>query len=97
VAVLGVAVAKSVDVDGRYVAGYFIPSSVILKGLLYANDSNFGYTQRSRASSARSRSSAVCSLSSSSSSRSGRVSGTEIRGEAPTPDDRAWPRGRAAG
>lgn len=45
--VLGVAVAKGVDTDGNYIEGFFIPSSVILQGLLYANDSHFGYTQQS--------------------------------------------------
>lgn len=64
--VLGVAVAKGEDEQGNYVVGYFIPSSVILKGLLYANDSRFGYMPRSRASA--SRRSSVSSVSSVSSS-----------------------------
>jgi hypothetical protein len=70
--VIGVAVAKSVDDAGNYLAGYFIPSSVILKGLLYANDSGFGYTPSSRSSS--SRSSSVSSSSKSSISSSVRSS-----------------------
>lgn len=77
-AVVGVAVAKGVDSEGAYVTGYFIPSSVILNGLLYANDPRFGYTPRSLASSSRhssSRSSStVMSSSSSSQSSSSRSS-----------------------
>ncbi|TSD00619.1 MAG: hypothetical protein Greene101449_91 [Candidatus Peregrinibacteria bacterium Greene1014_49] len=42
--VAGVAVAKSVDDQGNYIRGYFVPSSVVLRGLLYANNSTFGYT-----------------------------------------------------
>lgn len=42
--VLGVAVAKGIDEAGNFVEGYFIPSSVIVNGLLYANDSQLGYT-----------------------------------------------------
>ena len=42
--VVGVAVAKTTDASGKFVTGYFVPSSVILKGLLYANTSTFGYT-----------------------------------------------------
>ena len=57
--VAGVAVAKGTDEDGNYLTGFFIPSSVILDGLLYANNSDFGYIPRSRSSS--SRSSAVSS------------------------------------
>ena len=68
--VLGVAVAKSTDDQGNFVAGYFIPSSVILDGLLYANDSRFGYTPRSLASSSRRSSLSSSSSSSSVSSRS---------------------------
>ncbi len=49
--VVGVAVAKEVDAEGGYVTGYFIPSSVILDGLLYANDPRFGYTPQSSFSS----------------------------------------------
>jgi len=77
--VVGVAVAKGVDAAGNYVTGYFIPSSVILDGLLYANDSRFGYTPQSsfssrssssRSSSSSSSSSLLSSASSRSSSRS---------------------------
>lgn len=42
--VLGVAVAKSTDEAGNFIEGYFIPSTVIVEGLLYANDSQLGYT-----------------------------------------------------
>ncbi|OGJ65952.1 hypothetical protein A3G69_02110 [Candidatus Peribacteria bacterium RIFCSPLOWO2_12_FULL_53_10] len=42
--VVGVAVAKAVDREGNYVTGLFVPVSVIIKGLEYANDSTFGYT-----------------------------------------------------
>lgn len=82
--VVGVAVAKSVDEEGNYVSGYFIPSSVILNGLLYANDPRFGYTpraisSRSRASSSSSsRSSSSSSLSSSTSSSSSRSSRSSV-------------------
>lgn len=79
--VIGVAVAKGVDANGNFVTGYFIPSSVIEKGLLYANDSRFGYTpQSSKASLSRSStsssssSSSVSSRSSTSSSRSSSTS-----------------------
>lgn len=76
--VVGVAVAKGVDEDGNYVTSYYIPGSVILNGLLYANDSRFGYTPRSRSSSSRISSSRTSSSSSSrtssSSSRSSRSS-----------------------
>jgi hypothetical protein len=75
---VGVAVAKGIDKDGNYVTGYFIPSSVILSGLLYANDSRFGYTPRSRSSVSRRSSSSFSSRSSvrssSSSARSSRKS-----------------------
>lgn len=67
--VIGVAVAKVVDENGDFVTALFVPASVIEKGLLYANDSRFGYTrQRSKASLSRSSSSAPSSSSSSSSS-----------------------------
>ena len=72
--VAGVAVAKGVDEEGAYVVGYFIPSSVILNGLLYANDSRFGYTPQSAISSRRSSS----SRSSSSSSLSSRPSVSSV-------------------
>ncbi len=52
-AVIGVAVAKGVDENGDFVAGYFIPASVALNGLLYANDSRFAYTPQSSVSSSR--------------------------------------------
>lgn len=74
--VIGVAVAKGTDEKGNFLTGYFIPSSVIEKGLLYANDSRFGYTPQSskaslsRSSKSSSSSSSVSSRSSSSSSRS---------------------------
>ncbi len=72
--VLGVAVAKGVTEDGRYLEGYFIPSSVILKGLLYANDSGFGYVPRTRSSSSRRvSSSSASSVARSSSSFSSRA------------------------
>jgi hypothetical protein len=66
--VIGVAVAKGVDENGDFVTGYFIPSSTIERGLLYANDSRFGYTAQTSKSSL-SRSSSSSSRSSSSSSR----------------------------
>lgn len=66
--VLGVSVAKSLDENGEYAVGYFIPSSVILKGLLYANDSRFGYTPRSRSSSSSKSSRVSSSVSSSANS-----------------------------
>lgn len=65
--VVGVAVAKKIDEDGNFVEAYFIPSSVILDGLLYANDSRFGYTPRPLAVTVRSSSSSSSSTSSSSS------------------------------
>ncbi len=68
----GVAVAKIVDDNGGFEAGFFIPSSIVLNGLLSVNDSSFGYVPRSRASS--SRSSAMSSSSFSSSSVSSRTS-----------------------
>jgi V8-like Glu-specific endopeptidase len=46
--VLGVAVAKSTDGEGNYIEGYFVPTSVILRGLLYANNSTFAYTPQDR-------------------------------------------------
>jgi hypothetical protein len=84
--VIGVAVAKGVDADGKFVTGYFIPSSTIERGLLYANDSRFGYTaqtsksslSRSPSSSSSSRSS-ISSTSSSSSSVSSRSSSSSSR------------------
>ncbi len=81
--VIGVAVAKGVDADGKFVTGYFIPSSMIEKGLLYANDSRFGYTaQTSKSSLSRSPSSSSSSrssVSSSSSSMSSRSSSSSSR------------------
>lgn len=71
--VIGVAVAKSVYENGDYATGYFIQSSIIEKGLLYANDSRFGYTPQTSKSSL-SRSSSSSSRSSSSSSSSSRSS-----------------------
>lgn len=70
--VVGVAVAKGVDAEGKFVTGYFIQSSVILDGLLYANDPRFGYTPQSSFSS-RSRSSSSVSSSSSKKSSSSSV------------------------
>ena len=49
-AVVGVAVAKGVDSDGNFVTGLFVPVSVVIRGLEYANDSTFGYTPRVRQS-----------------------------------------------
>jgi hypothetical protein len=49
-AVIGVAVAKGVDQAGNFITGLFIPVSVIIKGLEYANDSSFGYVPRIRKS-----------------------------------------------
>ncbi len=46
--VAGVAVAKSTDASGKYITGYFVPTTVVLRGLLYANDSTFGYTPQER-------------------------------------------------
>lgn len=74
-AVVGVAVAIRIDAEGKFLNGFFIPSSVIESGLLYANDSRFGYTPQSRASSSR-RTSSSSSVQStrSSSSRSSFIS-----------------------
>lgn len=69
-AVLGVAVAKGIDEHGDFVAGYFIPSSVILRGLIYANDSRFGYSGAAPSWLTSSSSSVSSSRSSSSSSAS---------------------------
>lgn len=49
--VAGVAVAKSVDANGNYLRGYFVPSSIVLRGLLYANNSTFGYTSQGQVNS----------------------------------------------
>ena len=49
-AIIGVAVAKGVDQQGNFITGLFIPVSVIIKGLEYANDSSFGYVPRIRKS-----------------------------------------------
>lgn len=68
--VRGVAVAKGTDETGQFVVGFFIPSSVIVQGLLYANDSDFGYTPQSSLPSYGSSSSSSVSSSSSSSSSS---------------------------
>lgn len=69
--VIGVAVAKGTDEKGNFITGYFIPSSMIEKGLLYANDSRFGYTpQSSKASLSRSPKSSSSSSASSRSSMS---------------------------
>jgi hypothetical protein len=92
--VVGVAVAKSVDEEGRYVVGYFIPSSVILEGLLYANDPRFGYTPRSRSSVSRvssSRSSAFTfsGFPSSRSSSSAARSASSVRSSAHSSSRRA--------
>lgn len=67
--VIGVVVAKGVDQNGAFLTSYFIPSSVIEEGLLYANDSRFGYTPQSSHSS-RSSSSLLSSSASSRSSSS---------------------------
>jgi hypothetical protein len=86
--IVGVAVAKGVDAEGRYVTGYFIPSSVILKGLLALEDSNFGYVPRPITSSSRSsRSSSSSSVSvivnsSSSSQKSASSSSDALHGAA---------------
>lgn len=78
--VIGVAVAKGVDENGDFVTGYFIPSSTIEKGLLYANDSRFGYTaQTSKSSLSRPSSSSSRSSVSSSSSVSSRTSSSSSR------------------
>lgn len=50
--VVGVAVAKAVDSAGNFVTGLFVPVSVIIKGLEYANDSTFGYTPQIQQSNA---------------------------------------------
>lgn len=69
--VVGVAVAKEIDSQGQYVTGFFIPSTVIYNGLVYANDSTFGYLNHEDApSSRRSVSSASASSLSASSSSS---------------------------
>lgn len=89
---IGVAVAKGVDEHGDFVAGYFIPASVALDGLLYANDSRFGYApqkipvQRSSSSSSRtssSSSSSTSSRSNSSSTSSRRSSSASSRSSLP--------------
>lgn len=79
--VVGVAVAKGLDAQGNFVEGYFVPTSVILEGLLYANDSNFGYTPRSRSSTSKSSSSvqSSSSMSSVSSSKSSSLSSSSKR------------------
>jgi hypothetical protein len=41
--VQGVVVAKDIDMNGNFLYGLFIPASQVLRGLLYANDSKFGY------------------------------------------------------
>ena len=82
--VAGVAVAKGVDDQGEYLAGYFIPSSVILSGLLYANDPHFGYTPSSRSSSSRSSSALSSSVSSVSSSRSSISSQSSVTRSSPS-------------
>ncbi len=51
-AIVGVAVAKGVDQSGKFITGLFIPVSIIIKGLEYANDSSFGYVPRVRKSGA---------------------------------------------
>lgn len=68
--VIGVAVGYGTDENGNQLEGYFIPSSVIVSGLLYANDSRFGYTPQSRGSSKSSIRSSVSSSSSTIVSRS---------------------------
>ncbi len=65
--VVGVAVAKSVDAAGKFVTGYFIPSTVIYAGLMYANNSDFGYSAKGETAPS-SRSSVASSVSSSSAS-----------------------------
>lgn len=65
--VVGVAVAKTTDEAGNFEAGYFIPSTVIVNGLLYANNSDFGYDPQDELPSSRSSSSASSSSSSSNS------------------------------
>ncbi len=75
--VVGVAVAKGVDSHGGYVTSYFIPASVIYKGLIYANDSQLGYTPRGSAPTPRS-SSSSSSLSSRSSTSSSSVSSSRV-------------------
>ena len=72
--VVGVSVAKGVDAEGNFITGYFVPTSVILDGLLYANDPRFGYTPQSRASSQHSSSSSSFQSSIRSSSSSSRRS-----------------------
>jgi hypothetical protein len=75
--VVGVAVAKGTNENGDYLEGYFIPSSVILKGLLYANNSGFGYTPQS--SSSRSSSPRSSSVSLNASLSSSRISSSTSR------------------
>jgi hypothetical protein len=41
--IIGVAVAKATDAVGNFIEAYFIPSTVIVDGLLFANNSQFGY------------------------------------------------------
>lgn len=76
---LGVAVAKGVDADGNFAVGYFIPSSVILEGLLYANDPRFGYLPRGVASTSRSSARSSVGSSGSSFSSSSRSSSASSR------------------
>ena len=68
--VAGVAVAKGLDEQQRFVEGYFIPSSVILRGLVHAGNVELGYVPKSRSSSSRSSSLSSASSFSSSSRRS---------------------------
>lgn len=68
--VVGVAVARINDADGNFEEGFFIPSTVIVKGLLYANNSDFGYEPQDDLPSSRSSASFSSASSSSSSSRS---------------------------
>lgn len=48
--VVGVVVAKSVDANGNFVSGLFIPASQIVRGLEYANSATFGYIPQSEQS-----------------------------------------------
>jgi hypothetical protein len=73
--VVGVAVAKATDSHGNYLIGYFIPSSVILEGLLLANRAGFDYVPRSMSS----HSSSISSSSSSSSNSRSRSSSVSSR------------------
>lgn len=70
--VVGVAVAGGFDGNGEYTTGFFIQSTVVVEGLLYANDSRFAYTPQDDLPSQRtsSSSSSASSRSTSSSSRS---------------------------